>query len=76
MALNQKHFTGDTSVLLKLFSSIKSFLEEGEALYVDLSGKHASKNPQFTVPTAIYIARQDMVLNRGLKIALIELITL
>ena len=57
------------SVLLKLFSSFKSFLGEGEALYVDLPGKRASDTPQATATSA----RPDMVLIRGLEITLIEL---
>ena len=64
-ALNQKRFTWrHDSVLLKLFSSFKSFLGEGEALYVDLPGKRASDTPQATVPVSILAtsARLDMVL--------------
>ena len=58
-----------------LFSSLRSFLGEGEALYVDLPGKHASEAPQATVPvsTLVTSARPDMVLIRGLEIILIEL---
>ena len=75
-ALNQKRFTWrHESVLLKLFSSFKSFLGEGEALYVDLPGKRASDTPQATVPVSILATsdRPDMVLIRGLENTLIEL---
>ena len=42
------------SVLLSLFSSLNRFFpEEGEALYVDLPGKRASKVPQATVSVSI-----------------------
>jgi len=42
------------SVLLSLFSSLNRFFpEEGEALYVDLPGKRASKVPQATVSISI-----------------------
>ena len=76
IALNQQRFTWrHDSVLLKLFSSLRSFLGEGEALYVDLPGKRASEAPQATVPISILVtsARPDMVLIRGLEITLIEL---
>ena len=76
IALNQQRFTWrHDSVLLKLFSSLRSFLGEGEALYVDLPGKWASEAPQATVPISILVtsARPDMVLIRGLEITLIEL---
>jgi len=58
-----------------LFSSLRSFLGEGEAIYVDLPGKRASEAPQATVPVSILVtsARPDMVLIRGLEIILIEL---
>ena len=62
------------TVLLKLFSSFKSFIGEVEALYVDLPGKRASDTPQATVPVSILATsvRPDMVVIRGLEITLIE----
>jgi len=55
-----------------LFSSLRSFLGEGEAIYVDLPGKRAS---EATVPVSILVTsvRPDMVLIRGLEIILIQL---
>ena len=74
--LNQKRFTwGHDSVLLKLFSFMRSFLEDKDVLYIDLPGKHASENPSSTVPVSILVttARPDMVLIRNMVITLIEI---
>ena len=75
-ALNQKRFTWrHHSILLKLFSFMRSFLEEEDVLYADLPGKRVSENPTSTVPVSILAtsARPDMVLIRSMEITLIEL---
>jgi len=76
-ALNQKRFTWrHDSILLKLFSFMRSFLEEEDVLYADLPGKRASENPTSTfVPVSILAtsARPDMILIRSMEITLIEL---
>ena len=37
------------TVLLKLVSYLKSLIEEGKTLYVDLLEKNVSENPQSTI---------------------------
>ena len=67
-ALNQKCFSWrHDSVLLKLFSSFKTFIGTDDALYVDLPGECVSETSQSTVPISILAtsARPDMVLIRG-----------
>ena len=59
---------GHDRVLLKLFSFLRSFLEDEYVLYVDLPGKHASENLFSIVSVSILVtsARPDMVLIRNM----------
>ena len=72
---DQKRFTWRyDSVLLKLYSFMRSFLEK-DVLYIDIPGKRSSENPSSTVPVSILATsvRPDMVLIRNMVITLIEL---
>ena len=74
-SLNPKRFTWKHNcVLLKLFSFMRSFLEDEDVLYINIPGKGASESPSSIIPVSILatFARPDMVLIRNMIIMLLE----